>query len=210
MPFPPRFAEQARVAIKEANPPAYHLFQYPIQKAMEKALNVPPSSFDDPYGGNKTEFAMNLLKAAMRGPLSAIGYKEVVSPAMNLARERHATTSLPRNRTSGTGNAVTSLRLYKKNPAAARIMTNQAIRQGILTEDDRKSLDKRTLDPQPLLNIVKPMSAEDAIDVYERGDHGEKHLLYDEVERKIKASKSMPPRKQDFLLKKLEALKRGH
>jgi hypothetical protein len=213
-----RYAEQTRVALKEANPPAYGALQPAVNKSMQSIFGVPPPS-EDIGTSVRPGLAQQVwskispetvppasvtraLDALVQSPAQAFGYKETVSPALKLARERSTHYAFDPRQDIRFGMRKKIMDAAKTNPGAAAALTSMAQAQGKLTDADVKAIERKEAMPDPLQRVITGLKVEDAMDVFRMGSFGEKRAIYDQVKSKIEGSKSLSePRRRVFLIK---------
>jgi hypothetical protein len=178
-----------------------------INKSMESIFGVPPSSFDQPAVlATPQDIGGNVLKELLRGPLSAVGYKEVVTPALKLARERATHSALTPEQDVRYGLRKKILEAAKTSPGQAQAMTNIAVNRGTLTNLDVKALARKQGQPDPLLNALDRLDAKNALDVFRLATFREKRNIYGEVKNKIEKSGTLTPVMKSVYLSRLDHL----
>ena len=213
-----RYAEQARVALKEANPPAYSALQPAVNKSMQSIFGVPPPS-EDIETSNRPGLAQQVwskispdtvppasvtrvIDAMIRSPSQAFGYKETVSPALKLARERSTHYAFDPQQDMRFAMRKKIMDAAKTNPGQAAALTAMAQAQGKLTDADVKAIERKEAMPDPLQRVITGLKVEDAVDVFRMSSFREKRAIYDQVKSKIEGSKSLSePRRTVFLIK---------
>jgi hypothetical protein len=142
------------------------------------------------------------IDALAKGPLGAAGYRESVSPALKMARERSTHMQFDPNEDRRFGMRKRIMDADRVNPGAGAALANMAQAQGILTDADMKSIERKEAMPDPLQRSIQGLKVSDAMDVFRMGTFGEKKAIYPQVKSKIENAKTLSePIRRAYLIK---------
>lgn len=191
-----QYVENARIALKQQNPLLYGIFQSPIQGAMEKVFGLPPSPDDKAWWQQTTE-------GAIKAPLSAVGYKEFQSPALQMVSK--LSSKEPFTPQDEARYAVRRAISQAASPEEAAKIKADAVASGTLTKADIRTLEKQRKQPDLLTYRVKALrNPEDAISVFRVATQDEQSAIYGAVLAKIKNSTSISEQYRETLRDELD------
>jgi hypothetical protein len=181
-----QYLENARVALKQQNPLLYGLLSRVLG---DDAANT---------------YREKVMEGAFKSPLSALGYKEIQTPAMQTAHEIARGKYQAGGLTYEQAQRSRARREAIRDIATGLTTARQAQREGRLVKGqatEARHLARMT----PIMREIFGFSAEDAIEVWKKANESERKEIYRLVRDKIRGSQILTRQQKNELRQTIEA-----